>query len=305
RRAFADAGDRLTYVQADVTRPESWNHAVAGRTIRAIVHAATITPNTQGPPEKAKVVPERDIPARILDVNIMGTVQMLEFARQCPDLKRFIYVSSGSVYGDHGPDIAGAPLPEDGWVEPHELYAVSKYSSELITRRYAELFGLSAVSVRLSGVFGPFDRATPARTYECAPNRVAHLALAGRTIRVDRLDAIGDWISAPDIARALVHLLLAESPRHSVYNIAQGRTDTVADLLRHTRAVLPQTRWQESAADSADVLQGGPYTGGRWSAYDIARLRDEFGWQPTPLAAAMAEYIGWIRQIEMPARALR
>jgi len=144
QHAFADAGDRLTYVQADVTRPESWAATVEGRSIRAIVHAATITPNTQGPEGKSRVVPERDIPARILEVNIMGTVHMLDFARRCPDLKRFIYVSSGSVYGDDGPETSGAPLPEDGWVEPHAFYAISKYSSELITRRYSEMFGLSA-----------------------------------------------------------------------------------------------------------------------------------------------------------------
>jgi len=91
----------------------------------------------------------------------MGTVAALDWARTQPKLRRFVYVSSGSVYRNHGPDRPGEPLPEDGYVMPRRLYAISKFASELITERYAELFGLPIASVRLSSVYGPMDRATP------------------------------------------------------------------------------------------------------------------------------------------------
>ncbi|MGK4455707.1 NAD-dependent epimerase/dehydratase family protein, partial [Klebsiella pneumoniae] len=87
---------------------------------------------------------------RIVDVNLMGTVAVLEWARTVAGLKRLIYVSSGAVYKHHGPDRPGEPLPEDGYVMPRTLYGVSKLASELITERYGELFGLSTTSVRLA-----------------------------------------------------------------------------------------------------------------------------------------------------------
>ncbi len=79
-------------------------------------------------------------------------------SRTLPSFGRFIYVSSGAVYKNHGPDRPGEPLPEDGYVMPRRLYGISKLASELITERYGSLFGLSTASVRPSSVYGPMDR---------------------------------------------------------------------------------------------------------------------------------------------------
>ena len=100
-----------------------------------------------GSAAEAKRQPEAEAPAKIVDVNLMGTVHMLEWARIRPSVKRFIYVSSGSVYRHHGPDWA-EPLPEDGYVAPLTLYGISKFASEMVVNRYADLFGMSALSVR-------------------------------------------------------------------------------------------------------------------------------------------------------------
>src|SRR2546422_4931856 len=121
-----------------------------------IVHGATITPLSRGTVAEVKREPEAENPARILDVNVMGTVAMLEWARTLPNLERFIYVSSGAVYKHHGPDRPGEPLPEDGYVMPRRLYGISKLASELITERYGELFGLPTdrKSTRLNSSHG-------------------------------------------------------------------------------------------------------------------------------------------------------
>ena len=82
---------------------------------------------------------------------------MLEWARAHLGIRRFVYVSSGSVYRHHGPDWSGEPLPEDGYVAPLTLYGISKFASEMIVNRYADLFGLSGrfgrlgVSLRADG----------------------------------------------------------------------------------------------------------------------------------------------------------
>src|SRR5215471_19601283 len=213
----------MTIVTADVTRPETWRTALASHGITHIVHGATITPISRGSASEARREPEAESPARIIDVNVMGTVAALELARTLPNFKRFIYVSSGAVYKHHGPDRPGEPLPEDGYVMPRRLYGISKLASELITERYGDLFGLQTASVRPSSVYGPMDRVTASRNFRHVPNRIAHLAVDGvKKVRVNTLDAVGDYIYVEDVARAVLCLLKAPQLRYSVYNIACG-----------------------------------------------------------------------------------
>ena len=75
------------------------------------------------------------------------------------------------------PDRPGGPWPEDGHVGPRKLYGISKLAAELVVERYAELFGLSTVSVRLSSVYGTMDRAPASRNIRHLPNRPAPWAL--------------------------------------------------------------------------------------------------------------------------------
>src|SRR5690348_13911663 len=187
-RYFAPVAERITFVVADITRPSGWREALASHAITHVVHGATITPISRGTAREARKEPEADDPARIVDVNLMGTVALLEWARAVPALQRFIYVSSGAVYKHHGPDRPGEPLPEDGYVMPRTLYGVSKLASELITERYGELFGFSTTSVRFASVYGTMDRPTASRNFRHTPNRIAHLAVAGeKRVRVNTL----------------------------------------------------------------------------------------------------------------------
>ena len=231
-RYFAPVMKRLTVIVADVTRPETWHAALAGSDIRYIVHGATVTPLSRGTAAEAKREPEAEQPARIIDVNVMGTVAMLEWARARPQLERFIYVSSGAVYKHHGPDRPGEPLPEDGYVMPRRLYGISKLASELITERYGDLFGLSTASVRPSSVYGTMDRVTASRNFRHVPNRIAHLALDGAMrVRVNTLDAVGDYLHVEDLARAIISLLRAPRLSYSAYNVAYGATATIRDMV--------------------------------------------------------------------------
>ena len=178
-RYFAPVAERLEVVVADVTRPDTWRGALEGKDITHIVHGATITPISRGTAAEAKREPEAENPGRIIEVNTMGTVAVLDWARTLSRLQRFIYVSSGAVYKHHGPDRPGEPLPEDGYVMPRRLYGISKLASELITERYGDLFGLSTASVRPSSVYGTMDRVTASRNFRHLPNRLAHMALDG------------------------------------------------------------------------------------------------------------------------------
>jgi nucleoside-diphosphate-sugar epimerase len=295
QRYFAPVADRLEVVVADVTRPGTWQSALDHAGITHIVHGATITPLSRGTASEARREPEAENPARIIDVNVMGTVAILEWARAAPGLRRFIYVSSGAVYKHHGPDRPGEPLPEDGYVMPRRLYGISKLASELITERYGDLFGLSTTSVRLSSVYGTMDRVTASRNFRHVPNRLAHMALDGvKQVRVNTVAAVGDYIHAEDVASGIHSLLLAPALRYSSYNIAQGSTATIGDMVGWIAERIPGFHAEVTAPEDADILQDPSLSGGMWGAYDISRIHAETGWQPRPLREALFGYMDWI-----------
>ena len=294
-RYFAPVMSRTTVVVADVTRPQTWQGALAGSDIRFIVHGATVTPLSRGTAAEAKREPEAENPGRIIDVNVMGTVAVLEWARAQPRLRRFIYVSSGAVYKHSGPDRPGEPLPEDGYVMPRRLYGISKLASELITERYGDLFGISTASVRPSSVYGTMDRVTASRNFRHVPNRIAHMALDGaRRVRVNTLDAIGDYLHVEDLAHGIIALLRAPRLRYSAYNISYGQAVSIREMVAWAAEKVPGFAAEVTSPEKADILQDPGLKHGMWGAYDISRISCETGWKPRPMREAMLAYMDWI-----------
>jgi UDP-glucose 4-epimerase len=291
---FKPVRDRLTVIKGDICDPAGWADALDLHGISAVVHGATVTPISRGNTAQVKRQPEAENPAGIVDVNLMGTVRMLEWVRKSSTVKRFIYVSSGSVYRNHGPDWKGEPLPEDGYVAPLTLYGISKFAAEMIVNRYADLFDLSAVSVRLSSVYGPMDRATQSRDFRHVPNRVAHMALAGELIRPNSLEPVGDYIQSGDVARAVIALLEAPLLRYRHYNIASGVTATIGDVIAWAAERVPDIRIEVSSAETADIVQDPAFADGMWGAYDIARIMRDTDWRPRIARDAFHDYMDWI-----------
>ncbi len=293
-RFFASVRDRLTVISADVLQPDQWAKAIDDHDISAVVHGATITPISRGTAGEAKRQPEAEDPARIVDVNLMGTVRLLEWARQRPAVKRFVYVSSGSVYRHNGPDWASEPLPEDGYVAPLTLYGISKFAAEMVVNRYADLFGMSALSVRLASVYGPMDRATESRNFRHVPNRVAHMALAGEVIRPNALDPVGDYVHSADVAQAIIALLATTDLRYRHYNIGSGTTSTIGEVIGWAREKVPGLKVEVSPPESANVIQDSALKGGMWGAYDTARIERDTQWRARTGKTAFHDYMDWI-----------
>jgi UDP-glucose 4-epimerase len=295
QRYFAPVMQRMTVVMADVTRPETWRPSLASQGITHIVHGATITPISRGSAAEAKREPEAESPARILEVNLMGTVAMLEWARTQPDFKRFIYVSSGAVYKHHGPDRPGEPLPEDGYVMPRRLYGISKLASELITERYGDLFGLSTASVRPSSVYGTMDRVTRSRNMRHPPNRIAHMAMEGvQRVRVNTLDAVGDYIHSEDVASAILSLLRVPRLGYAAYNVAYGAAVSIGDMVAWATEKVPGFGAEVVPPEQADILADPTLRDGMWGAYDTSRIFGDTGWKPRPMREALHAYMDWI-----------
>ena len=298
---FRPVHERVRHIQADVVDTPSWTGDVDPADITELVNGAALSPITNDPAPS----PDRDTPAETVRVNIMGATRVFDWARTLPGLRRLIYMSSG-VYGygmkgspDNPPE---PPIGEDERLEPDAaLYDISKATGELIARRFADVFGLSCVSVRPSAVYGPMDRHTDARQVHPLPWHMAHRAVAGEPLSVNSLDASYDWVYVPDVARAILCLLEAEAPRHAVYNIGYGRPATAADLLEGVRAVIPDFSVIETGDECADYVHPLHMRGGVWRIRSSQRLEDEFDWRPTPHLQAMEKYVHWLRDSGAPA----
>jgi nucleoside-diphosphate-sugar epimerase len=251
-------------------------------------------------------VPEWELerPRAYVETNVLGTANVLEWARTQTRLERFVYISTGGVYGEQSPASSETPQSEDGPLAPPELYAISKHASEQIVRRYGELFALDVRRVRLSGVFGPLERRTVSRTLMSPVHTLAHAALLGRplTVTARTLDSVGDHISAEDVADGIASLARVPAPAHDVYNLALGRLTTFRELLAAAEEAGAPVELEivERAADAALDLDPANRRA-RWNAYDIARARADLGWEPRPLVEQLRTYVSWLREHELAA----
>jgi UDP-glucuronate 4-epimerase len=102
---------------------------------------------------KAGVRPSIEHPVLYQDVNVAGTQNLLEFARQ-KKIQQFVFASSSSVYGVN-PDV---PWSEEMKLYPISPYASTKLSGEMLGHVYSQLYGIRFVALRFFTVYGPSQR---------------------------------------------------------------------------------------------------------------------------------------------------
>ncbi|GIT19751.1 MAG: hypothetical protein CM1200mP39_25570 [Dehalococcoidia bacterium] len=138
---------RIQHIVADVLDVETWASEVDQDLITQVIHGAAVSPISTDPDNS----PDREDPSRTVRVNVMGTVRVLNWARELPNLRRFLYVSSG-VYGygykGSATDVPESAIGEDAPLEPGAaLYDISKATGEQVVRRFSELYSISSVCV--------------------------------------------------------------------------------------------------------------------------------------------------------------
>jgi UDP-glucuronate 4-epimerase len=112
----------------------------------------------------------RDNPHLMFEINVRGTMNILEAAR-VTGVRRVVFLSSIMAYGEHPVEV---PVTEDTPLRACDPYGSSKICSEAILRAYAAGHGLDGVSLRLAGVYGP------GRTTDCLIRLILENVLAGR-----------------------------------------------------------------------------------------------------------------------------
>lgn len=283
---FAGVAERMDFVQGSVTDQDLWA-SLDPAPITHFVHAAAVTSINRlfdGGVAGGEAA---------LETNLMGPVRALAFAGTCPNLVRMVHVSTGSVYGTGGPEPDG-PLPEDGYIGPDGFYGITKYAGEQLAVQAADQFGLPLAAVRLSSIYGPMDRETAHRAVALPPAVLLRRALAGEAVKVTDLGGGFDCLHAGDVAAGIRAIFDAPRLSHRIYNLAYGERYSMAGLVAAVAEVVPGFGAEIVPATEADIVVEPGKTGGRWNAYDIARLTGDTGWRPRPMAEALADYKDWL-----------
>jgi len=135
----------FNFVQADIRDRKALLSAMKG--VDWVFHLAGL----------ADIVPSIENPSLYFDMNVNGTLHVLECARET-GVGRFLYAASSSSYGI--PD--SYPTGETAQINPQYPYALTKYQGEELVLHWAELYKLPALSLRLFNVYGPRSRTTGA-----------------------------------------------------------------------------------------------------------------------------------------------
>ncbi len=207
-----------------------------------------------------------DDPMSTNDYNITGTLNLLMAASES-GVKRLVYASSSSIYGD----TAQLPKKEDQVPLPISPYAVSKLTGEHYCRAFSRTFGLETVSLRYFNVFGP--RQNPESKYAAVVPIFAKQALEGNplTVHGDGKQS-RDFTYVKNVAAANLLAAEAEGVSGESFNIACGNRysvlDIASEILKNTGA---DVSMQYEPRRKGDVEH---------TQADISKAADMLGYKP-------------------------
>jgi UDP-glucose 4-epimerase len=219
-------------------------------------------------------------PEACFEVNVGGTVTMLEAARQA-GCRKVVVSSSTAVYGDT--DVF--PTTEETPLHPLSPYAVSKQVNEIYARLYTQILGLPVTVLRYYNVYGPRQR--PDSDYAAAIPIFVRKLVAGQPITIfgDGLQT-RDFIFVKDVVRANLMAADSDSAGES-YNVCTGCETSLLDLLEELSEIAPhQPQVRFDSPRSGDIYRS---VGSPDKAAESLGFRAE-----TSLAAGLAQTVKWM-----------
>ena len=218
------------------------------------------------------------------DVNVLGSIKLIELAREY-GVQRFIYISTGgAVYGE--PEYL--PCDESHPINPICPYGASKHTVEHYLYMYQELYDLDYVVLRYPNVYGP--RQDPHGEAGVVAIFTG-LMLNGEQVVINGDgDQERDFVYVADCARANLLALTSDS-KNTIFNLGEGKGTTVNQVYQELKQI---TNYSLSAVH-------GPAKVGetRRIFLEAKKAASELDWQPTiGLSAGLTETVNYFRQAE-------
>jgi UDP-glucuronate 4-epimerase len=224
-------------VEIDIRDLEALREHLSGE-YDVIVHLAA----------KAGVRPSVLDPVSYYEVNVRGTLNLLELAKEW-GVRQFVFASSSSVYG------ANPNLPwreNDPLLLPVSPYGATKLAGETLGRVYSHLHGIRFIALRIFTAYGPRQRP------DLAIHKFARLMLQGKPVPIyGDGSACRDYTYIDDLVLGIRAAMDYEGAPFEVFNLGSGRPITVLEVVRSLEKVLGiKARIEHLPLPAGDV----PYT---------------------------------------------
>lgn len=271
---------KVTMTEGDILRPLSIIKAIADHKVTSIVHTAAFPMLTLGAQRE---------PYAAINLNIMGTVNVLEAARVA-GIERVV-VSSSSVLSSFfaGGEGDGDLMQEEALPRPTTFYAATKQAVESIGLNYARWCGMEFAGLRYGAVFGPWNGAGGGGPSNTVRQALAD-AIAGREAKVP--EAAMEWVYSIDAARGTVMALKAKDLGTRVFNITMGALTQPADMANAITKAVPGARLKiETSTTTALSLPNARLLS------NPAKAKSVLGYEPKfKLDAAIADMAAWMKR---------
>jgi len=263
--------DGFEFHKVDISDHDALDAAVKGKGITHILHLAA----------QAGVRYSLDNPRAYVQANVVGHLNILEFARHSETVEHIAYASSSSVYGDRED---GPFLESDKVRSPASLYAATKLGGEMLAESYQRLYNIPQTGLRFFTVYGPWGR--PDMAYYIFTDKI----LRGEPITLFAPDEMRrDFTYVVDIVEVLPKIL-ASPPEtgHEIYNLGNSKPNTLMQLVNAVETACGQ---------EADKIILGKQKGDVSNTFaDVAAAERDFGFNPkTDLNEGVARFVKWYK----------
>lgn len=244
----------LHIVYGDITDPVFVKRAVIDMEVENIYHLAALP-----------IVRVGNVsPVPIFDVNINGTVNIMEAAKDAN--ASVLYMSTDKVYGHHG----NVPYKEDFALNGLNIYEASKACADLIVRSYNYVYGVPIVISRSCNIYGPSDLNS-----RLIPNTIKNCLMNSPPLIFDGVGYTREWIYVEDVVKALAGLM-ANMPKTNgqCYNIGTGfsasQEQVIGEILKYFPTIKPK------------IIPPPKYTKKEipYQTLNSEKIRKEIGWSP-------------------------
>jgi nucleoside-diphosphate-sugar epimerase len=271
---------KVTLIAGDILRPLTVIDALRAHGIDKIVHTAANPLLTLGAQRE---------PYSAINLNIMGTVNVLEAARVMG--VRRVVVSSSNVlnhYLEGGADDSNFGK-EEAFPRPTTFYAATKQAIESLGLNYARWCGIEFAGLRYGAAFGPWSGAGGGGPSNIVREAMRN-AIAGKEATVPPGQM--EWVYSKDAARGTVMALDAKDLGSGVFNITMGSVTTPGEMGAAIEAVVPGAKVKFDTPAGTGVALSNQKSGA-----DLSRAQRHLGFEPKfKLHAALQDLADWMRR---------